>query len=377
VAIVAESFLPQTNGVVNSILRLCDYLAEHGHEALLIVPDDRDIPARYAGFEVVTVTALPFPLYTEVKVGLAPSFVVERLLADWAPDVVHAAAPLVIGQSALSAAARLSLPTVAVYQTDVPSFTHVYGFGFLESVAWAYVRQLHNLATLTLAPSSAARDQLIEHGVPRVAVWGRGVDVVRFDPAKRDPSLHAAWAPGGEVVVGFMGRLAPEKRVDDLAVVAGLPGVRLVVVGEGPSEKALRAALPEAIFTGKLTGDALAAALASMDVFAHTGLFETFGQTLQEALASGLPVVAPAQGGPLDIVTPGVNGFLYEPGDLESLRGHVERLVRDAGLRAELGRAGRAGVETRTWPHLCAELMGYYEEVRRPLLTGEVGVDPR
>jgi phosphatidylinositol alpha 1,6-mannosyltransferase len=377
VAIVTESFLPQVNGVTNSVLRVAEHLQAQRHEAILAVPSDHDVPASYAGFEVVTLPSMSFPLYQDVKVGLTPSFLVERLLADWAPDVVHVASPLVIGHEALRAAAHLTLPTVAIYQTDVPSYTNRYGLGFLESFAWLKVRDIHNLATLTLAPSTYARDQLIEHGIPRVGVWGRGVDTVRFDPAKRDAALRSRWAPGGEVVVGYMGRLAPEKQVSDLTVLAGLPGVRLVIVGDGPSHKALSAQLPDACFLGALGGEELARTLASLDVFVHPGELETFGQAIQEALASGVPVVAPARGGPIDLVQPGVTGYLYSPGDLAELRRHVATLVADEAARHAFGQAARAFTAERTWPHLCAQLVGYYEQAMRPWADGEIQADER
>ena len=377
VAVITESFLPQVNGVTNSVLRLAEHLRDRGHQAILVVPDDKDVPSSYAGFEVVTVAAISFPLYSDVKIGLSPSSLLERLLADWHPDIVHFASPFIIGSQGLMAAARLSLPTVAVYQTDIPSYTTRYGLGFLESLAWLRLRDIHNLATLTLAPSTYARDQLIAHGVPRVAVWGRGVDTVRFDPARRDPSLHDEWAPAGEVVIGSMGRLAPEKQLSDLTVLAGLPGTRLVVIGDGPNRQALAAQLPQALFLGQLRGQELARSLASLDLFVHPGELETFGQAVQEALASGLPVLAPARGGPIDLVRSGVTGFLYAPGDLAELRRRAEQLVTDSALRAACSRAARDFVRERTWPHLFDQLLGYYDQARRPWADGALVTDLR
>ncbi|MDR0960548.1 MAG: glycosyltransferase family 1 protein [Propionibacteriaceae bacterium] len=377
VAIVAESFLPQVNGVVNSVLRVCEYLRDHDHEALIIVPDDDDVPVEYAGFEVVTVSTISFPLYTEVKLGVSPSFVMERVIADWGPDVLHAASPFFIGANGILAAARQSIPTVAVYQTDVPNYANRYGLPFLHTMAWRRVRDIHSLANLTLAPSTFTRDQLIEQGVPRVEVWGRGVDTERFDPAKRDQALHDAWAPNGEVVVGFMGRLAPEKQISDLEVLTDIEGIRLVIVGEGPIGRHLEREFPDAVFTGRLMGEELPKALATMDVFVSPGELETFCQSVQEALAAGVPAIAPAQGGPIDLITDGETGFLYPPGDLEAMRGHVLALVEDAERRRSFSQAARRFVADRTWPHLCDQLIGYYHQAMRPLASGELHLDPR
>jgi phosphatidylinositol alpha 1,6-mannosyltransferase len=186
---------------------------------------------------------------------------------------------------------------------------------------------------------------------------------VRFDPAKRSEQLHAKLAAGAELVVGYVGRLAAEKRVDLLAEIADLPGVRLVLVGSGPAEVAIRRAIPSAVLLGQRTGENLAAIYASLDVFVHAGPHDTFGQTLQEAAASGLPVIAPAAGGPLDLVRDRVTGFLVKPGDAWALADAVATLLADPALRAAQGAAARQMVLSRTWPAMCDQLIGHYAAV--------------
>ena len=205
--------------------------------------------------------------------------------------------------------------------------------------------------------------ELDAHGLERVCLWGRGVDTERFHPSLRDERLRAEIAPDGEVIVGYVGRLAIEKRVDLLAAVAALPGVKLAVTGGGPMEEELRAALPSAAFLGTRYGAELARIYASLDVFVHTGPFETFGQTIQEASASGLPVVAPASGGPLNLVDDGETGYLVPPGDRDALSAAVRKLTDDPALRAQLGAAARRRVLGRTWSALTDELLGHYVAV--------------
>jgi phosphatidylinositol alpha 1,6-mannosyltransferase len=290
------------------------------------------------------------PGYPGFRIARAGASLREALTSHRA-ELVHLASPFVLGASGAAAASRLGLPVVAVYQTDVPAYARAYRLGQVsQGVAWRRLRKIHNAADRTLAPSTAAAASLHARGIERVWLWGRGVDTVRFDPAKRSDELRAELAPGGEVLVGYVGRLAPEKRVELLGQVATLPGVRLVIVGSGPTEVAARRAMPGALFLGQRQGEELASIYASLDVFVHSGPHETFGQTLQEAAASGLPVVAPAAGGPIDLVSDGVTGLLVPPGDPEAMAGAVARLAADPGLRAQQGRAARQRVLGRTWP---------------------------
>jgi phosphatidylinositol alpha 1,6-mannosyltransferase len=234
---------------------------------------------------------------------------------------------------------------------------------FLESWAWNRVEQVHQLAARTLVPSTFARDQLRGRGIPRVEMWRRGVDTELFRPEKRDGAWRASVAPGGERIIGFVGRLAAEKQVEDLSVLADIPGTRLVIVGDGPQRQALRAALPRAVFTGFLGGEELARVVASFDLFVHPGELETFCQTIQEAMASAVPVVATGRGGPLDLVENSRTGWLYEPGDLAGLRARVLDLIGDDAKRRSFAAAAHASVQGRTWPVLGAELVRHYMAV--------------
>lgn len=362
VAIVAESFLPQVNGVTNSVLRVLDYLRDQGHEATVIAPGTADTPREVNGFPVQPLLSFAMPGYAQVRVATTPAFSLERMLADFAPDVVHLAAPFAMGYRAALAAASLALPSVAIYQTDVPAYATRYGVPQAEPLLWWRLREIHSLATLTLAPSTYSRRQLVVHDVPRVDIWGRGVDAVRFHPDKRSAAWRRQVAPNGEKVIGYVGRLAHEKQVDDLEVVADLPGTKLVIVGGGPLREELERRLPHAVFLGQQTGELLSTAYASFDVFVTPGEMETFCQTIQESMASGVPVVAPRRGGPIDLVDPSHTGWLYEPHDLASMRGHVRDLLGDDRKRAIFGRTARAAVEGRTWHAVCEQLMGYYEQ---------------
>jgi phosphatidylinositol alpha 1,6-mannosyltransferase len=362
IAIVAESFPPAVNGVAHCTLRVAEHLVARGHQPLVIAPAPaRGAPGASGPFPcpVVRLRSVPLPCYRDFRVA-APGPPLRSAVAGHGAELVHLASPFILG------AGRARLPTLAVYQTDMPGYARVYRTGRLgEAAAWAWLRRIHNAADRTLAPSTASADSLRANGVERVWVWGRGVDTGLFSPGRRSERLRRELAPGGEVLAGYVGRLAAEKRVDLLGPVAALPGVRLVIVGGGPAEAALRRSLPGAVFLGPKYGAELAEIYASLDLFVHSGARETFGQTLQEAAASGLPVVAPAAGGPLDIVSDGITGFLVPPGTARPLAVAVSRLAADPAMRAAMGRAGRAKVTGRTWPVLGDELIGHYAEILR------------
>lgn len=366
IAIVSESFPPDVNGVAHSTLRMAEHLTRVGHEPLVIAPEPAPGTPGSAGpfpCPVVRVRSVPVPGYSGFRVGLRGK-TVRAALASHRAEIVHLASPFVLGARGAAAARRLGLPVLAVYQTDVPSYARVYGLGKLgEAIAWWWVRHIHNAAVQNLAPSTASVATLAAHGVHRVGVWGRGVDTVRFDPARRSPARRADLAPGGEVLAGYVGRLAVEKRIDLLGGISELPEVRLVIVGGGPAGGDLRRALPRALFLGPRYGTELAEIYASLDIFVHAGPCDTFGQTLQEAAASGLPVIAPAAGGPLDLVEEGHTGHLVPPGDARAITAAVERLAADEGLRTAMGRAGRAMVLGRTWAACGDVLIGHYQAV--------------
>lgn len=364
VAVVSESFLPTVNGVTTSVLRVLDHLAEHGHEAIVICPD-AGAPAEYAGFRIHQVPSIA---YRQFPVGL-PSPQVQRILSAFAPDVLHAASPFFLGAQAIAAANRLGVPSVAIYQTDVAGFARRNGLGVTSAIAWKYVRWVHEGADLTLAPSAASEYDLRTAGVSRLGRWGRGVDLERYHPNKRRTPAAAALreqlSPDGETVVGYVGRIAPEKQVERLRSLRGLAGVSLAIVGDGPSREAVERELlgMPVTWLGRRGGEELAAAYAAFDVFVHTGSEETFGQTVQEAHASGLPVVAPRAGGPIDLVEHGVDGLLFPPSDDRALRAAVSLLVGDGAQRRRMGEAGRRAVLGRSWDVLCDELIGHYERV--------------
>jgi len=362
---VAESFLPHMNGVTNSVLRVVDHFAAAGDDLGIIAPQwpraDKFLRTSSGRkIRVRRIASAPLPGYSEVRVAATSAMALRRRIDEFEPDIIHLASPTILGGRAVIAAQKAAVPTVGVYQTDIPGYTARYGMPFLESATWQLLKDVHNRATLNLAPSTATRDQLIDHGIERVHLWRRGVDTSQFSPSLHSPKLRAKYAAPEEKLVIYVGRLAAEKQVADLKVIHDMPGVRLLIVGDGPERDALRRAMPRARFAGFRTGTDLAAHLASADLFIHPGELETFGQTIQEAMASGLPVIAPRRGGPIDLVAPSRTGWLYTPGMLDELRESAGDLLFDDAKRRAFGEAAEESVRKRTWPVLAEQLRGYY-----------------
>ncbi|MDO5512334.1 glycosyltransferase family 1 protein [Corynebacterium sp.] len=376
VAIVAESFLPNVNGVTNSVLRVLEHLHREGHEAMVVAPGARDFQEEiheYLGFEIVRVPTVRMPLIDSLPIGV-PNATVTDALRDFHPDIIHLASPFVLGAAGAFAARQLRVPAVALYQTDVAGFATKYHLAPLAAAAWEWTRHIHNICQMTLAPSSLTIEELESHGINNVRHWGRGVDAVRFHPDKRDPALRRTWDRSGKKkIVGFVGRLAAEKGVHRLVSLHGRRDIQLVIVGDGPSRLELESLMPKAVFTGALGGEELARAYASLDLFVHAGEFETFCQAIQEAQASGVPTIGPRAGGPVDLIQERYNGLLLD----------VDTFTRDLPVAAEwllhperldaLRDNARTSVQNKTWDALCEQLLGYYgeviEEARRVPLT--------
>lgn len=235
VLVVSESFLPQVNGVTNSVRRVLEHLEGTGHAAELVAPTG---PASYAGFPVHTTRGAALPFYRDFRIGLETRARLRGEMLRFRPDVVHIASPATLGLQAARAADELGIPSVAIYQTDLIGFAERYGALGVGGVrAMTYLtRRIHTLAGRTLAPSTASLEQLRSLDVPRLARWPRGVDLDAFHPGLRDEGLRRRLAPDGRLLVGYVGRLAPEKELELLTYLSGDPRYALVVVGGGPEE---------------------------------------------------------------------------------------------------------------------------------------------
>ncbi len=361
VAIVTESFLPQINGVTNSVLRILEHLAAEGHEALVIAPESADGPTHYAGFRVKRIPSLAMKGLIPVAL---PQKTLEPLLEGFCPDVIHLASPIFLGSYVAKIAKKMEIPTLSVYQTDIAGFARHYGLTVAHAQLKKWIAKIHMQTSRTLAPSSWSCRDLESSGVENVHLWQRGVNSERFNPLHRSEMLRHEWIQGNshKRIVGYVGRLANEKRIDDLAVLHARADVQLVIVGDGPARSKLERELPNAIFLGFQGGDDLSRIYASLDIFVHTGKHETFCQSIQEALASGVPIIAPHTGGPVDLVIHGKTGFLIDTAKKAEMSNAFETLIARNDFQ-QMRRDARESVISRTWISINHQLINHYAEL--------------
>ena len=362
VAIVTESFLPQVNGVTNSVVRVLETLKQHEYEAIVIAPTS--VSEKHLGFNVFTansISLLQFPV-------AIPGPSISRTLEDFGPDVIHVAAPFLLGAQAIGWGQRNNVPTVAIYQTDVAGYLERYNLAFAKPAMEKVLFTVHQNATLNLAPTPIGAQYLKSLGLGGVRVWGRGVDLDLFNPRRAEDKgsreFRQRYAPGGEKLVGFVGRLAAEKQVGRMAELFDLDGVRFVVIGDGPEREKLETSFRghPVSFTGALSGLELAEAYAALDVFVHFGTEETFGQTIQEAQASGLAVIAPNAGGPSQLIDSGQNGILVNPAVPGAYRSALRGLLGNSKQLNQISKLAVDTVQGRSWSSNNAKLLGYYQE---------------
>ncbi len=379
VAVVTESFLPNINGVTNSVLRVLEHLSTNGDQALVIAPASENMPTEYAGHPVKAVPVIPTQnfLPTGMPMGL-PQKRMQHLLDGFTPDVVHLASPFVLGSYANKIAKRLNIPTVSIYQTDLGGFAKQYGFGIAQSSLQKILYKIHSQTDRTLAPSTASCLDLHLAGVLEVYLWRRGVNTELFNPSKRSTALRDTWKNGNpsKIIVGFVGRLAQEKRVSDLKALQSNPNIQLVIVGDGPNRRKLEQQLPGALFLGFKNGEELAQIYASFDLFIHPGPNETFCQAVQEALACGIPAIVPRTGGPADLVAHGRTGYVIDIFNAEQLN-QIINLHHERTDRKQMRIAARDSVSMRTWNRINSELKTHYLDVinqKKSANLSEIGV---
>src|SRR5499426_4431335 len=356
VCIVTETYPPEINGVAATVARLASGMRERGHTVSLVRPRQAaDRVSRCPEPGTLLVRGMRLPGYKGLQIG-APSGAALR--AAWSrrpPDAVYVATEGPLGWSAARAGAALGIRVCSGFHTNFDRYVSHYGAGWLQRPIAAYLRRFHNRTAGTLVSTRDLRDALAAAGFERLGVLGRGVDRGRFDPARRSAVLRREWGVSDDdLVVLYVGRLAPEKNVE-LAVVAYRAmqreclGLRFVVVGDGPLRAALGRAHPDLVFRGFRTGDDLAAHYASADVFLFPSETETFGNVTLEAMASGLAVIAYDYAAAGMHVRHGESGLAIRERDRQGFIAAAVKLATNPDLLPPMRREARAAMAAVAW----------------------------
>ena len=365
IALFTETFLPKVDGIVTRLRHTVEHLQRNGNQVLVVAPDGG--LTEYKGAKIYGVSGFPLPLYPELKLAL-PRPSIGVALETFQPDLIHVVNPAVLGLGGLYYAKVLQIPLVASYHTHLPQYLQHYGLGMLEPVMWELIKASHNQAQLNLCTSTAMIEELRVHGIQNLDLWQRGVDTETFHPSLTSAQMRSHLSQGHpeSPLLLYVGRLSAEKEIERIKpVLEAIPNARLALVGDGPHRSALEkhfAGTPTH-FVGYLTGKELGAAFASSDAFVFPSRTETLGLVLLEAMAAGCPVVAARSGGIPDIVTDGVNGYLFDPADEQGAITATVRLFQQQDERETLRHNARAEAERWSWSAATRQLQNYYRSV--------------
>lgn len=369
IALFSGNYNYVRDGANQALNLLVEHLLAQG-AAVRVYSPTTATPAFPPTGDLVSVPSWRIPAREEYRMarGLPPETRAD--LAAFAPNIVHASAPDPLGFGAVKWARANGIASVASCHTRFETYLKYYGLGFTKRLFVAIQRRFYNQIDRVLAPSPSMAALLRKWGVTTpIAIWSRGIDHDRFRPDRRDPAWRRALGIGDdEMAVGFLGRLVKEKGLGvfaDVVTELARRGVahKVLVIGEGPARDWFAGRVPYAIFTGFQKGADLGRAVASMDVFFNPSVTETFGNVTTEAMAAGVPVVAARATGAVDLVEPGVTGFLAEPKDIGGYADAIAQIVADPALRRRMGEAGHAAAQGYRWDTANDAVIAAYEEV--------------
>ena len=369
IAFFTETFLPKVDGIVTRLTKTIEFLTKNGDEVIVFCPEG--CPDSYKGATIVGVAAMPLPLYPELKLGL-PGPAVSDKLEEFKPDLVHVVNPAVLGLGGIWLAKTNNIPLIASYHTHLPKYLEHYGMGMLEPLLWELLKAAHNQALLNLCTSTAMVNELEDKGIQRTALWQRGVDTENFRPELRSEKmkkkLFGKYQNSDSLLI-YVGRLSAEKQIERIKpVLDNIPGACLALVGDGPYRGQLEKIFEntKTNFIGYLSGEELASAYASGDIFLFPSSTETLGLVLLEAMAAGCPVIGANKGGIPDIINNGINGCLYNPDEKDngerSLIEATKKILADKNKKEAMRKEARKEAEQWDWNQATLQLQKYYAE---------------
>jgi phosphatidylinositol alpha 1,6-mannosyltransferase len=381
IALFSGNYNYVRDGANQALNRLVEYLLRQGVKVRVYSPTVKE-PAFEPVGDLVSIPAFPIPGRSEYRLPIALPARVRRDLQDFNPNVLHVSSPDIVAHRALTWARRNRVAAVASVHTRFDTYLAYYHLQAFEPLARGIMRRFYHRCEVVLAPARSTAAILRAQRMNRdIAIWARGIDRDQFNPQRRDMAWRRAMGiADNEMVIAFLGRVVMEKGLDVFAdaihifAERGLPH-HVLVIGEGPARPWFEQQVPKAVFTGQLTGDELAHALASADVFLNPSLTEAFGNVTLEAMACGLPVIAAEATGSTNLVQHGVTGMLVDGTDPDEFADALEAYARDPKLRREHGEAGLAIAQTMDWDTINSAVVHAYQHaiVKRQRLTRMMG----
>jgi phosphatidylinositol alpha 1,6-mannosyltransferase len=381
VALFSGNYNYVRDGANQALNRLVGYLLGQGVQVRVYSPTVKS-PAFPATGEVVDVPAIPIPGRAEYRLPIALPARVRRDLERFNPNVVHVSSPDIVGHRAVTWARRHKIAAVASVHTRFDTYLAYYHLQALEPLARDIMRRFYHRCEVVLAPAESTAVILRAQRMNRVInIWARGIDRKQFYPERRDMEWRRSFGiADDQMVVAFLGRVVMEKGLDvfsDAIHAFATYGLnhRVLVIGDGPARSWFEEQLPEGIFIGQQTGDDLARALASADVFLNPSITEAFGNVTLEAMACALAVVAAEATGATNLVRPGVTGTLVDGAEPDEFADALAAYARDPDLRRRHGEAGLAVAKTMDWDTINSSVIRAYKHaiVKRERLARMIG----
>lgn len=368
IALFSGNYNYVMDGPVRALNTLVAFLEEQGIEVLVFAPTAEKPAFQHKG-TLVSVPSVALPGRSEYRVALGMPRKIRKQLEAFNPDLIHLAAPDLLGWAALRWARHHQVPAVSSFHTRFDTYPRYYHMAWLEPAVTALMRRFYHQCEQVYVPSDCMRDILTEQRMSdNIRIWSRGVDAELFSPARRDMAWRqSVGIADDEIAIAFVGRLVLEKglgvfadTMDQLAA----RGVKFrpLIVGEGPERENFTKRLPSAVFCGYLQGEDLARAYASSDLFFNASITETFGNVTLEAMASGIPAVCADASGSHFLVKDGETGYLVTPGDITAFADRLQHLCEDSLTRSAMGKASRHESLKRSWHAVLSSLLADYEQ---------------
>jgi len=357
------------SGVGVTLLRLTKALQQRGHEVRVYSATYALPKGQLDRPEVHRSPSVPLFLYPDVQWAFPRQRDIVEDLRRFRPDVVHVATEFALGLVGMKAARQLALPVVASAHTDYDKYAARYGVEWALRLGWHYLRWFYGQAYRVLCPSRLYQEHLHSRGVTHTGIWSRGVDPEEFHPRFRSAVYREALGVGpDDLLVTYIGRIAREKNLAQLLTAWKALGpekgrAQLALVGRGPLEEPIRSRqIPGVHVLGLMHDRALAEAYSSADLFVFPSATETFGNSLLEAMGSGLPCLAANAAGVLEFARHGQNAWLVTPNSAPAIAQGLRRLIQDAELRRRLSEGGLATAAERRWDTVYEGLLQDYRE---------------